>query len=160
MGRRSKKALVEDEIIERLSEGEPLRQICRDKHMPAFRRVYEWCEKDSIFSARFTRAREIGFDAIAEDCLVIANTPQEGVTTVEKDGEIERRKGDMVQHRKLQIHTRLQLLAKWSPKYADKSAVELTGKGGGPIEISDTERQAKLNAILAKAEKRRDASSN
>jgi hypothetical protein len=45
--------------------------------------------------------------------------------------------GDHVQRSKLRIDTRLKLLAKWNPKYADKSAVELTGKDGGPISYAD-----------------------
>lgn len=66
-----------------------------------------------------------GEDAIAADCLRIADTPMEGVEFVTKaDGGVEEKRGDMLGHRKLQIETRLKLLAKWNPKkYGDKMAV-------------------------------------
>ena len=99
------------EIAERLSKGEPLAAICRDDHMPAVRTVNDWREQNEAFSA-----------LIATECLEIANTPIEGVTLVTKeDGKTEERRGDMLGHRKLQIETRLKLLAKWDPRrYGDR----------------------------------------
>ena len=110
------------EIAERLSKGEPLAAICRDDHMPAVRTVNDWREQNEAFSALIGRARDDGFDAIATECLEIANTPIEGVTLVTKeDGKTEERRGDMLGHRKLQIETRLKLLAKWDPRrYGDR----------------------------------------
>ena len=34
------------EIARRLSDGEPLRQICRDEHMPHWTNIYEWMARD------------------------------------------------------------------------------------------------------------------
>ena len=120
-------AKIGAEICERLAEGEPLRKICRDTHMPAWRTVYDWIEKDKDFAARIARARSLGFDAIAEEALEISDTPVEGEET-EDDGEkVKVKRGDMLGHRKLQVETRLKLLAKWSPeKYGEKRSVDLT----------------------------------
>lgn len=117
---------IANEICNRLSEGEPLRQICRDDHMPAWRTVYGWINADKSFSARFARAREIGFDFIAEEALEIADTPMEGVREeTSTDGHKVIRE-DMLGHRRLRIDTRLKLLAKWSPKkYGEKTSVNL-----------------------------------
>jgi hypothetical protein len=53
---------------------------------------------------------------------------------------------------------RLKLLAKWFPKkYGDRSAMEVTGADGGPVQISDTQRAAKISAILAAAQARKNA---
>lgn len=95
--------------------------------MPAWRTVYLWIDEHPEFAARFARAREVGFDAIAAEALEIANTPQVGVRTeTTDDGKTKEVREDMLGHRKLQIETRLKLLAKWSPKkYGDK--VELGG---------------------------------
>ncbi len=114
------------EICERLATGEPLAVICRDDHMPQRRVVYDWLEEDKEVNARFACARAVGFDAIAEECLEIANTPQEGEeVTTKPDGSQEVKRGDMLGHRKLQIETRLKLLAKWDPKrYGDRQAIE------------------------------------
>ena len=116
-----------EEVCERLSNGETLEDICRSAHMPATRTVYLWTETHESFAADFARARTRGFDAIAAEALRIANTPVEGVEYVTKaDGGVEERRGDMLGHRKLQIETRLKLLAKWDPKrYGEKLALEV-----------------------------------
>ena len=116
------------EVCERLSQGEPLAQICRDLHMPDRATVWRWAEADESVMQRIAQARVKGFDAIAEQCLVIADTPMEGVeVTTDADGVTEKR-GDMLGHRKLQIETRLKLLAKWDPKrFGDLQKVEHSG---------------------------------
>lgn len=109
-------------ICEWIAEGRPLREFCREEGNPAWRTVYGWLEANPDFQARFTRAREIGADAIAAEALAIADTPMEGVRTEigGKDGPKEVRE-DMLGHRKLQVETRLKLLAKWFPqKYGEK----------------------------------------
>lgn len=92
--------------------------------------MWEWQQADSALSEAIARARLEGHDAIAAECLTIANTPIEGVeTTTKADGSIETKRGDMLGHRKLQIETRLKLLAKWDPKrYGDKIDVAHTGE--------------------------------
>ncbi len=128
------------EICERLAEGEPLAAICRDPHMPAARTVRGWALDDAEVSTAIARARVLGHDAIAEQCLEIADTPRIGVKKTTKPltmrnsegdvvatGEVleEITEGDMLEHRKLQIETRLKLLAKWDPKrFGDRQAVE------------------------------------
>lgn len=116
-----------EEIVAWIADGKTLREYCRQPGKPAWRTVYQWREKDAHFDARIAHARVTGFDAIAEEALEIANTPMEGeITTVGPEGRTVRRE-DMLGHRKLQIETRLKLLAKWDPKrYGDK--LELGGQ--------------------------------
>jgi hypothetical protein len=122
------------EIATRLSDGEPLRQICRDEHMPHWTAIYEWMARDQDLSLRIARAREAGYDKMAEECLEIANMPMFGeVKTIDGDKLIVRRE-DMLGHRKLQIETRLKLLAKWNPKkYGDR--VTMAGDAENPLEV-------------------------
>lgn len=114
-----------DAICARLSTGEPLAQICRDAGMPNVRTISLWKTAHEGFDSDFARARDEGYDALAAQCLAIADTPLEGVeTTTKDDGRIEEKRGDMLGHRKLQIETRLKLLAKWDPRrYGDKLAL-------------------------------------
>lgn len=115
---------VADAICERIANGTPLREICRDDNMPAWRTVYDWMEADADFSARIARAREVGEEAIAQECLMIADTPQLGIRTTMKPSGTETTETDMIEHRRLQIDTRLKLLAKWNPrKWGEKLAV-------------------------------------
>lgn len=131
MGRHDKYTQkLADEICFRISNGEPLRQICRDAHMPGWVTVYNWMERHTTFAERIARARVLGFDAIAEEALDISNTPVVG-EEIEDDGEkVKVSKKDMLGHRKLQVETRLKLLAKWSPqKYGEKTSVDLNVTG-------------------------------
>jgi hypothetical protein len=125
-------------ICEQLSEGVPLRQICRDNDgFPAWRTVYDWMGKDQALSASIARARDIGYDALAEECLLIADTPQFGQVQTMTDKGSSTTVEDMLGHRKLQIETRLKLLAKFHPtKYGDRVAIEGV-EGGAAIKTED-----------------------
>lgn len=124
---------VADEIITRLSKGEPLEQICRDEHMPASRTVSDWKKAHATFSADFVRAREEGFDAIAASCLEIADYGLND-TYVDDDGNV-RTDTDVIQRSKLRIETRLKLLSKWHPKkYGDRVDLNHGGQGDNPLQ--------------------------
>lgn len=121
-------AAVLGKICSKLENGTPMAVICRDETMPAVRTVGDWQARDKAVSASIARAREVGFDALAAECLEIADTPLPGVTEVTKEWGTEIRHEDMLGHRKLQIETRLKLLSKWDPKrYGEKVDLELTG---------------------------------
>lgn len=127
-----------DAIVEWIAEGKTLRDFCRQEGMPSFRTVYTWMDDNADFSSRIARARDDGADVIAQECLSIADTPLEGMETkVDGGGNvIEVKRSDMLGHRKLQIDTRLKLLAKWNPKkYGDKLDLNHAGKDGGPLEF-------------------------
>ena len=114
-------------------------------------------------SASLARAREIGYDALAEQCLMIADTPQMGRKTVYSSGAEEDEDSmtvteeDMLGHRKLQIETRLKLLAKWDPKrFGDR--VQLAGDADQPIKIqAETQAEAMFEALLKNIELKRQA---
>ena len=126
-------------ICDRLSVGEPLAAICRSEGMPGLRTVYDWMEADDDVSARIARARDAGEDVLAAQCLEIADTPVEGVEIRTEGGRITETRGDMLGHRKLQIETRLKLLAKWNPKkWGDRQSLEHSGANGGPIQTLNT----------------------
>jgi len=117
MGKPTKRTdAVIETIIEGLANGIPLTVICAPTEMPAWRTVYDWMEQDPELSAAIACARDAGWDRIATDALRIADTPIEGVREkIGKDG-LEITKEDMLGHRRLQVETRLKLLAKWDPK--------------------------------------------
>lgn len=116
------------EICERLSGGEPLRSICRDDHMPQWQTVYRWMDQFAEFSNRIARARDNGFDAIAEQCIEIADDERHDWLMTKK-GTVTNEVA--IGRAKLQVETRLKLLAKWSPKkYGDKQQIEHSGSIG------------------------------
>lgn len=128
-----------DEICDRLSEGEPLAEICRDEHMPAVRTVSDWKRASEAFSADFAHAREAGHDAIA------ARTRNTARGRTEADGGDS--SGD-VQRDKLIIETDLKLLSKWDKRYGDKLAVE---HAGTIQSVTDEQLDARLAKLLGKA---------
>lgn len=103
-----------DSLVAWISDGKPLREWCRQPGNPAWRTVYQWMDKDQAFDARIARAREDGYDVIADQCMELAD--------LEPTDQVQ------VGWRRLQIDTRLKLLAKWNPrKYGDRQQLEHAG---------------------------------
>lgn len=125
--------------------GETLRAICRDEGMPNRSTVAKWVVEDVAgFASQYARAREMGFDAMAEEALAIADTPVEGVRREESENGVKEVREDMLGHRKLQVDARKWLLSKWSPKkYGDRQEIDLNVSGS-------------LAERLARAKKRAD----
>ena len=128
---------VANAICQRLAEGEPLRQICRDEGMPAWRTVYDWINAEPDFAARIAHARALGYDAIAEECLEIADDSRHDTRMAGAgDNEREVANTEWIGRSKLRIETRLKLLAKWDPKrFGEKVEATLQGPGGSAIEV-------------------------
>jgi len=145
------------EICERLSAGEPLRQICRDAHMPHWTQMYEWKARDPELSLRVAQAREAGYDAMAEELLEISDTMHYGETIVEGGKTPLVTTADMLGHRKLRIETRLKLLACWNPaKYGNK--VQVGGDKENPLKVeASVEADSMLAALIKNAELKRQA---
>ena len=140
---------VADRICDLVSNGVNLRRVCRMEGMPAWRTVYDWVVARPDFAARLARARELGFDAIAEEALEISNTPVMGQKQVMGDKSTYTTVEDMLGHRKLQIETRLKLLACWDPKkYGNK--VQLGGDADNPVRIEAEVQAERLLAALTK----------
>lgn len=152
MGRPSKFNLkIADEIVERLSKGEPLAVICRDERMPAVRTVSHWKQGNPEFMADFARAREEGADAIAADCLAIADDATLDTEITENGGV--KPNSEWIARSRLRVETRLKLLAKWFPKtYGDKLDVTT---GNESLNLTPEQRQEKIAAIAAAAAKRK-----
>jgi hypothetical protein len=118
-----------DEICTRLSFGEPLAQICRDKHMPAKRTVSDWKARTPDFKAAVDDARDEGYDFIANLLRETARGKGDSTKDVQRD--------------KLIIETDLKLLAKWDPRrYGDK--LTLAGDAENPLAIALGDARAKL----------------
>jgi hypothetical protein len=127
---------VEERIIEGLTDGVPLRVLCRQDDMPSWRTVYDWINADPSLASRVAYARDLGFEALAEDILDIADdTPAIS---------------EHVQRSKMRIDTRLKLLACWSPKrYGNKQTVDVGNKENETLKIQSNAENAALTLHLA-----------
>jgi hypothetical protein len=107
--------------------------------------------RDPELAASIARARDIGYDAIAEECLQIADTVMFGQKQVMTDEGTATTIEDMLGHRKLQIETRLKLLAKFHPtKYGEKIGVH--GVAGQPPVSTEDTGVTRLFELLRNAE--------
>jgi hypothetical protein len=139
-----REAEIKAAVCEALKQGIPLAEVCREDGMPDTDTIYHWQDKDADFKRGFVRAREIGFDAIAADCLAIADeTSRDTIET--QNGE--KPDAEWIARSRLRVETRLKLLAKWDPKrYGEKLDVTSGGESLVPREPID-----QLRARVAEA---------
>ena len=138
---------IEDAVVEDVSKGTPLTVACRKQGICS-RTFNRWRKDDDDLASRVLRARDLGFDAIADECMRIADTPMEGTETIDTPDGPRIKTADMLGHRKLQIETRLKLLACWDPRrYGNKVKQEISGPDGQPIQT-----QSIGEAVEAKVE--------
>ena len=118
-----------EEICDRLSTGEPLNVICRDAHMPPEKTVRKWAvTRADTFGSMYARARDIGYDSIAEGILQFGDSKAD---CVGPDGYVD---NGEIQRLRMLSDNRRWLLAKLRPKqYGDKVTQEITGEDGGAL---------------------------
>lgn len=122
-----------DEICQRMSLGEPLAQICRDHHMPDPATVWRWQQTRADLSQAIARARIIGFDVIADECLAIVDNELEDPAS-----------------RRVRTDVRLKLLAKWDPKrYGERIEQAIEIETGPKTLESIEERARRVAAVLS-----------
>jgi hypothetical protein len=140
------------EMCEKLSDGIPLRVICRsDPKYPVWQKVYEWMWKDAELAGAIAKAREVGQDAIAEDIFLLSEKPPERIEDERGNTRVD---SGYVQWVKVQADIKLKLLAKWNPKrYGDRVAVSGV-EGGAPITID----HGIFDALLTNIELKRQIS--
>lgn len=105
---------IADALCVWLSEGKTLAAFCRKKGSPDRSTIYDWLDKDEEFARRYARARSIGYDAIADVLVTIADDGTND-SYVDENGN-QRTDHDVLGRSKLRIEARQWLLARWDPK--------------------------------------------
>ncbi len=140
------------ELCRRLIEGESLRTICADAHMPSKPTVCRWLAADEAFQAEYRHAREMQGEALAEEILAIADTPVAGSkTTTKGDGTIETVEADMIEHRRLRVDARKWVASKLYPKkYGDSTMLKHADAEGSSLKgMNSDEIAVRLASICA-----------
>lgn len=106
-----------DQVCQLLSEGKSLRSIARQIGMAESTLRY-WLSNDEAAFAQSARARELGCDALADECLEIAD--QLGGDPADK---------------RIRIDTRIRLIGKWSQRYSDRIKHVGGDEGDAPIKM-------------------------
>lgn len=137
MGRKPHYGQAErDEVIARLKEGETLRSICRSDHLPAIATVIEWRDKCPEFAEQYDKARQVGWEILAEELLDIADDgSNDYIERMDPDNPGYVSNGELVQRSRLRLDTRKWLLSKCLPKiYGEKQKIE--HEGNVPVTVT------------------------
>lgn len=113
---------IADEICERLTEGESLRSIVKDEHMPASSTVFKWLNNKADFAEQYARAREAQADTLADEIVDIADDGANDF--MEREDGSTQYNGDAVQRSKLRVDARKWVASKLKPKkYGDRQLI-------------------------------------
>lgn len=127
-----------DEICRRLMGGESLRTICLDEDMPHRDTVFNWINAHPKFFDQYSRARVAQADTLFDECLDIADDgSNDYMERLARNGDtITVVNAEHISRSKLRVDTRMVMTKRLNPKkYGDRTAMEITGKDGGPIEV-------------------------
>lgn len=121
-------------ICERIANGESVRTICKDEHMPCAATVFKWLadESKATFTEQYTRARDAQADYYAEQIIQIADDGAND-TYVDDDGKT-RTDQDVIARSRLRVDARKWYASKLAPKkYGDKIEHSGPGEGGALV---------------------------
>jgi hypothetical protein len=86
---------------------------------------YRWIADDEELAKCYNYAREVRSDVLFEEIIKISDTIEIGEEITEKSTGIERKLGDMTNHRRLRIDARKWVVSKMNPKkYGDKMTLD------------------------------------
>lgn len=118
-------------LCKMLASGMTLNEVCRRPLMPPESTVRSWAiDPAHPFSAKYVRAREIGYAKMADQIIDIADhSVNDYMRRVTKDGGVETLiNREVLERTRLRIETRKWLLSKALPKmFGDKVAVDHSG---------------------------------
>lgn len=109
---------IVDEICTRLMDGESLRSILNDEHLPTRKTVYSWLHNNREFLNRYTEAREIQADTFVDDmCDIADDSTNDYMEKVSLSGEVK----TVVDHEninrsRLRVDTRKYVAERFRPK--------------------------------------------
>jgi hypothetical protein len=116
-----------DIICERIADGESLRAICRDDHMPVKSTVFKWLNQNKDFADQYARAREAQADSLADEIIDIADDNSRDVVKDQDGHEVVNH--DVIARARLRVDARKWIASKLKPKsYGERT--ELTHEVG------------------------------
>ena len=121
-------------VCYQIAQGKSLRSILdNDDDLPSPSVFLKWIGACSILREQYTHARQMAYELLADEIVSISD---ENYTT-DEHGVKERLSSEAIQRNRLRVDTRKWMLSKMLPRvYGDKLTQEVTGKGGGPIQLA------------------------
>ncbi len=123
-----------------------LQRICREVDgMPDQTTINEWRLNNPSFSLRYTKAKQVQAELLAEECLDISDDAR-GDIKITKDGE-EVFNTEFAARSRIRIDTRKWLAAKLSPKiYGDRQIVEQVSSENEDLKKEIADLREKLDS--------------
>ncbi len=116
-------------ICSRLANGESLRNICAEGHLPSARSVHRWLNENDNFRQQYAHAREAQADHLFDEILDITDDGRND--WMERRGDEDAgwvTNGENIQRSKLRVDARKWMAGKLRPKkYGDKQEIEHSG---------------------------------
>jgi len=131
---------LEAEVLMRISEGEPLTQICRDDEMPSRRVVLKWVQTEPDFKKRYDEAREIQVDAMLDEMIeIVDDGTNDWMLRELSKGRVKMDVNkEHINRSRLRFEARKWWIGMMMPhKYSEKLRVETTGKDGKDLIPAD-----------------------
>ena len=122
-----------DEFCRRVAEGRSVSSVCADLDMPSHQTIYRWRREKEEFSDKLTYARDERLEAYADRMDALARRVIE-----ETDLDFQR------------VNSAVNAIDKAARLQAPKHRIELTGKDGKAIQVSDDKRAQALAVLLGK----------
>jgi len=122
-------------ICTEIAQGKSLVAVLKAEGMPDYSTVTRWLDhpKHEVFRKMYARAREDQADYLADELVEIADTAKDR---------------DSAAAAKVRTDTRKWVAAKLKPrKYGERVTQELTGPGGGPVEINNLLTEVPLERL-------------
>lgn len=128
-------------VLELIATGRSLKRICEENDdLPHRDTIYRWLLRHSDFFDRYTEAREVQADCVADNVLNVAEKVAEG--------DLGAREGHVV------MRASTWFAGVTAPhKYSERTQVQHTGPDGGPLEvhhIGQDERRRRIAELEAK----------
>ncbi len=147
--------VIADEYLERMGEGETIKSISDEQHMPATNTVWEWCHgklgAETSWGDDYARARLAQADAFARAIIDLAdmvdpiahaagvdalNGLDEFATPTEKRRAYFYAKKRSIEGTKLAIDARKWVAARMAPhRWGDRVTIENIGSGNTPAQL-------------------------
>ena len=136
-----------NKVCDEIAQGVTLTEICKREGMPNIQAVNRFVNRSGILRDRLARARATAAEVMADELAEIADDgSNDYVDRLQRDGSMfPTFRDEHVRRSQLRIQTRQWLLSKMLPdRYGDRVATQVTGPGGGPVQVEHSISPAML----------------